>query len=105
MRAETGVNTKIRVAHAFESGGLIASHTTEANESVVTLFFDNLLLIARSDIRDADPEQFVSSVLSSKPGAANPTVRLAGQRTYSIRMSTILTLFICRYVSGRRLWP
>jgi phenylacetate-coenzyme A ligase PaaK-like adenylate-forming protein len=64
MRAETGVNTKIRVAHAFESGGLdCVPHYRSQRERGYS--FDNLPLIAKSDIRER-PEQFVSSVLSSK---------------------------------------
>jgi phenylacetate-coenzyme A ligase PaaK-like adenylate-forming protein len=63
MRAETCVNTKIRVAHAFESGELdcvphYRSHRERGHS------FDNLPLIAKRDIRER-PEQFVSSASSS----------------------------------------
>jgi phenylacetate-coenzyme A ligase PaaK-like adenylate-forming protein len=63
MRAETGVNTKIRVAHAFESGELdCVPYYRKQRERGFS--FDNLPLIAKSDIRER-PEQFVSSAVSS----------------------------------------
>ena len=104
MRAETGVSTKIRVAHAFESGGLdCVPHYRSQRERGCS--FDNLPLIAKSDIRER-PEQFVSSVLSSKlwRGKSHGTTGRPADIFYSDE-HYFDALYLPMAYSGRHLWP